>query len=217
MLQFPCQRSWMCGQRNVPQTQWSFWTQTTLFLLSFNTLGWVRQVPLGSKISCTRCQLATALHQLALFKLLQHKDWHTPSLHPSTFTMRKRYYFLLIKQAQTSKGPLQSLCPLTGYCKNDHRLTLTKIKSSWPLHTADSSPWKGLTSHRGAPWGAPYSFVAPWTFFLDQCSASPKACIVRMIFPSIHYSVFIITESYLQFCHPFNQYFKLSATLHNQP
>lgn len=102
----------------------------TLFLLSFKTLGWVRQVPLGSKISCTRCQLATALHQLALFKLLQHKDWHTPSLHPSTFTMRKRYYFLLIKQAQTSKRPLQSLCPLTGYCKNDHRLTLTKIKSS---------------------------------------------------------------------------------------
>jgi len=68
----------------------------TLFLPSFNTLGWERQVPLVSKISCTRCQLATGLHQVAPLMLLQHEDWHTPSLHPSTFTVRKRYNFLLL-------------------------------------------------------------------------------------------------------------------------
>lgn len=108
-------------------------------------------------------------------------------------------------QAQTSKKPLQSLSHLTGYCNNDWRLTLAKIRSS--------CPFVGLTSHRGAP----YSFLASRTFFLNQSSASLMACIgVRRIFPYIHYSVFIITECYLQFCHPFSQYFDLSATLHHQ-
>lgn len=123
------QRSWMCDQ--CASAQWSFWTQT---LHSPITQGWIRQVPLGSWMTTLGIgqQLARALHQLALFLLHTAQGLaHTLSTFQHLNCEEKVFPSY---QAQTSKKPLQSLSHLIGYCNNDGRLILAKIRSLCPLH-----------------------------------------------------------------------------------
>lgn len=97
------------------------------------TQGWIRQVSLGSWTTTfrhwmTTCQSspppgpsAAAAQGLAhTFSMYQHLHYEEKIL-PSC-------------QAQTSKKPVQSLSHLIGYCNNDQRLTIAKIRSLCPLH-----------------------------------------------------------------------------------